>query len=148
MSEFWQTILGVVGTVAVAAVAGYFGLRQAARTAQPNAQQAINAGFTALTDRQMQEIDRTAQLATRLEQTVGEQSTRIEALEGRIDEMQTRENRFQRALKVLVEHVHALRMIISDAGMSVPEDPVDPEELADLLNGPRRWPGPRILPPQ
>ena len=130
MNDFWQTVLGVLGTIGVAAVAGFFGLRQAAKTAQPNAQAAINAGFTALTERQVQEIARTAA-------TVDDLQSRVRTHESRINALQARENRFQQVIRRLVDHVHELKVIIAGAGLSVPDDPVDPAELAELLDEPR-----------
>ena len=57
--EMWLSI----GTVIAAIATGFFVLRAAGRTAQPSAQDAINAGFTALTARQVEEL--VARLPTR-----------------------------------------------------------------------------------
>src|SRR5215207_10346439 len=48
-------IVALITTIGAIVVA-YFTLRGAARTAQPSAQAALNAGFTALTERQLGEL--------------------------------------------------------------------------------------------
>lgn len=126
-SQIMLAVAGAFATVVGAVVAGYFGLRQAAKTAQPNVQSVINAGFTALTERQVQEIERTRETLAQLQTTVRTHESRINA-------MQARENRFQQAIRRLVEHVHELKVIISGAGMPVPDDPIDKVELAELLD--------------
>lgn len=120
-------VVGALATVIGAVVAGYFGLRQAAKTAQPNVQSVINAGFTALTERQVQEIERTREALTELQ-------AKVRTHESRINALQARENRFQEVIRRLVKHVHELKVIISEAGRPVPDDPIDQAELAELLD--------------
>src|SRR5215216_2620939 len=51
-----QTVVIAVITSAAAVIVAFFTLRGAARTAQPAEQLALNAGFTALTGRQFDEL--------------------------------------------------------------------------------------------
>lgn len=129
-----------IGTVIASIIAGYFGLRQAGKSAQPNAQEALNAGFTALTATQMQQVTTSGVKIAALEERLAKLEEKNDLLEDKIDEqarvinaLASREARYQYALRRLLAHLESLRRLLAQAGLTLPPDPLDPHELAALL---------------
>lgn len=147
MTPDLATVAVAICTVLAAIAAGYFGQRAAGKTAQPNAQDAINAGFTALTARQVEELttlrtdvdalkDTNRQQARQireLESTKDEQHREIQELQEHVERQDDLERRYRTALTRLLTHLNNLRQMLMDAGLPVPPDPVDFREINALL---------------
>ena len=141
------TVWWALATVFTALVGGFFGLRAAGRTAQPSAQDAINAGFTALTQRQVEELLQLRTDVNGLKATNKDQGEKIDRLEEHVDrqdvqirDMARQETRYQHALQILLDHVANLRTVIANAGLGVPPDPIDFASITALLSPEKRRP--------
>lgn len=127
--EVWLS----VGTVIAAIVAGYFGMRAAGKTAQPSAQDAINAGFTALTQRQLDELLALRKDVDELKGTKRQLEARVAELEEHVDQQEDREQTFKRIIRLLLDQHDLLRLSLERTGAAVPPDPIDRTEIETLL---------------
>lgn len=129
-------IVALVTTVG-AVVAALLTLRGAARTAQPSAQQALNAGFTALTERQLGELLQLRGNVVILEE-------KMERLEQRLSEVSNQLSLSQRVIGAAVSFID--RLVEWGQGGGVDAMPTPPTELHVHLNHPR-WRANESRPP-
>lgn len=131
--RFDAATVAAIGTVIGALIAGWFGVRAAGRTAAPSAQDAINAGFTALTKTQLETLTSQVGEIKELRERIDQQDDKIDAQAEQIRQLQHKESRYQRLTRMLVEHVHELRQALISAGQPVPDEPAGFSELSELL---------------
>lgn len=122
-----------LGTFLAAIAAGYFGTKGAGKTAQPSAQDAINAGFTALTARQVEELMSLRTDVNSMRTENREQARRIDHLEEQVEQQVDKEKQFRKLVRALLQHVDELRKILSDANLGAPQDPFNRADVEALL---------------
>ena len=123
-----NTIAAIL-TAAGAIVVAFFTFRGAAKTSGPSAQEALNAGFTALTERQLNEL-------LQLRSDVMQLSGKVSACERRISETERQLSMSQRVIAAAVWFIDRL-VEWGQAGGSG-EIPVPPSELHEHLSQ-SRW---------
>lgn len=127
--EVWLALATVLAAIAT----GFAGMKAAGRTAQPSAQDAINAGFTALTQRQLDELVNLRTDVNELKATHKQQAARIEELEDHVDAQDDRERAFKHIIRLLLNHLDGVYKTLENAGLPVPQEPVDRREIEGLL---------------
>ena len=123
-----DTAIVALVTAIGAIIAALVTLRGAAKTAQPSAQEALNAGFTALTERQLGEL---LQMRTEVTGLVG----KVAELEVRLTEVSSQLSLSQRVIGAAVSFIDRL-VEWGQAGGTDPM-PTPPAELHVHLNHPR-----------
>lgn len=128
-----ESAIAAAVTTVGAIIAAFFTLRGAARTAQPSAQQALNDGFSALTERQLGELLQMRGDMVKLER-------KVDGLERRLAGVSDQLSVSQRVIGAAVSFIDQL-VEWGQAG-GIDAMPTPPTELHEHLNHPR-WRGPR-----
>jgi len=123
-----DTAIVALITAVGAIIAALFTLRGAARTAQPSAQQALNAGFTALTERQAGEL-------LELRADVAGLMQKVADMERRLSEVSSQLTLSQRVIGAAVSFID--RLVEWGQAGGTDAMPIPPAELHVHLNHPR-----------